>query len=209
MKLAIIGATGHAGSLILKEALRRGITPTAIVRSPEKLTAKVPYLAKDLFDLTRDDLKQFDVVIDAFNAPKGNEKLHQSSIRHLAEMINGSKTRLLVVGGASSLFMDEERTQRMVDGMDQSSPIYPTAYNMYRSLETLKSYGDVNWTYLSPAAYFVPDGQRNGTYQLSDDRLKKNAAGKSEISMADYAIAMLDIAEKGTHNHEHISVVSK
>ncbi|MGX7163257.1 NAD(P)-dependent oxidoreductase [Enterococcus massiliensis] len=209
MKIAIIGATGHAGSFILQEAVNRGIEVTAIVRHPEKLATRIPYLQKNLFDLTTEDLQKFDVVVDAFNAPQGKEELHQTSINHLLSILAPTTTRLLVVGGASSLFIDEEKTQRMIDGVPTDAPFYPTAHNMYLALLELKKDTKVNWTYLSPAAFFNPDGQRTGTYQLNDDRLIKNAAGKSEISMADYAIALLDEIENQQHVKEHISVVSR
>lgn len=209
MKIAIIGATGHAGSFILQEAVNRGIEVTSIVRHPEKLATGIPYLQKDLFDLTTEDLQKFDVVVDAFNAPQGKEELHQTSIDHLLSILAPTTTRLLVVGGASSLFIDEEKTQRMIDGVPTDAPFYPTAHNMYLALLELKKDTKVNWTYLSPAAFFNPDGQRTGTYQLNDDRLIKNAAGKSEISMADYAIALLDEIENQQHVKEHISVVSR
>lgn len=209
MKIAIIGAAGQAGSFILKEALNRGIDATAIVRHPEKLTIEVPYLQKDLFDLTTQDLAGFDAVIDAFNAPRGKEELHQTSVDHLLTILSGTDTRLLIVGGASSLFLDDAKSQRMIDGVPSSAPFYPVAHNMYLSLIDLKKNQDVNWTYISPAAYFNPHGERTGSYQLNDDRLIKNAAGESEISMADYAIAMIDEAEQGKHLKEHISVVSR
>ncbi|MGG5315554.1 NAD(P)-dependent oxidoreductase [Enterococcus sp. AZ072] len=208
MKLAIIGATGHAGSLILNEALERQIDVTAIVRHPEKLVVDVPYLKKALYDLTQDDLSKFDVVIDAFRPPMGKEELHQSSLQHLIDILSGTATRLLVVGGASSLYLDDERTKRMIDVSDPNAPYYPTAYNMYQAYLELPKAKDLQWSYLSPAANFVPDGSRTGNYQLSDNRLKKNAEGQSDISMADYAIAMVDEALKNQHGNQHFSVVS-
>lgn len=208
MKLAIIGATGQAGSLILNEALERQIDVTAIVRHPEKLVVDVPYLKKDLYDLTQDDLSKFDVVIDAFRPPMGKEELHQSSLQHLIDILSGTATRLLVVGGASSLYLDDERTKRMIDVSDPDAPYYPTAYNMYQAYLELPKAKDLQWSYLSPAANFIPDGSRTGNYQLSDNRLKKNAEGQSDISMADYAIAMVDEALKNQHGNQHFSVVS-
>lgn len=208
MKLAIIGATGRAGSLILNEALERQVDVTAIVRRPEKLTVDVPYIQKDLYDLTTEDLTEFDVVIDAFNAPQGKEEMHQTSLQHLIDILSGTDTRLLVVGGASSLYLDDEKTQRMIDISDPKAPYYPTAYNMYRAFLELPRAKNLYWGYLSPASFFNPDGQRTGKYQLSDDRLKKNSAGKSEISMADYAIAMVDEALHHQYGNQHISVVS-
>ena len=191
MKIALIGATGHAGSFILDEALSRDLDVTAIVRHPEKLPSDVPFIQKDLFELTTTDLASFDVVVDAFNAPKGKEEMHQTSLSHLIEMLEGTDTRLIVVGGASSLFF------------------YPTAFNMYEGLLKLKQSKNLHWTYISPASLFDPHGKRTGTYLLSDDYLQRNAAGDSTISMADYAIALVDEILDEKHEKQHISVVSR
>ena len=204
MKLGIIGATGHAGSLILKEALNRDIAVTAIVRHPEKLDVTAPVLVKDLYELTQKDVEFFDVIIDAFRPAAGQEEMHQTSLKHLSDILRGTKTRLIVVGGASSLFIDEQK--RMIDVSDTKAPYYPTAYNMYQAFMALKAVPELNWTYLSPAANFVPDGERTGYYQVSDDHLRKNAAGKSEISMTDYAIAIVDEVIEPQHLNQHFSV---
>ena len=209
MKIAIIGATGHAGSFILDEALSRELDVTAIVRHPEKLPSDVPFIQKDLFELTATDLASFDVVVDAFNAPKGKEEMHQTSLSHLIEILEGTDTRLIVVGGASSLFLDTEKTTRMIDQVPKNAPFYPTAFNMYEGLLKLKQSKNLQWTYISPASLFDPHGKRTGTYLLSDDYLKRNAAGDSTISMADYAIALVDEILDEKHEKQHISVVSR
>lgn len=67
MKIAVICANGKAGKLIVKEALDRNIDVTAVVRGENK-SAATKVIKKDLFDLTADDLKDFDIVIDAFGA---------------------------------------------------------------------------------------------------------------------------------------------
>ena len=206
MKIAIIGATGNAGSLILNEALSRDLAVTAIVRHPEKLKVKVPILVKDLFELTKKDVAFFDVVIDAFRPPNGQEELHQTSLKHLSTILQGTDTRLIVIGGASSLFIDEKH--RMIDVSDPKAVYYPTAYNMYQAFMDLRAAQQLNWTYISPAANFVPNGARTGHYQISDDHLLKNDEGKSEISMADYAIAVIDEVIEPRHLNQHFSVYS-
>lgn len=206
MKIAIIGATGNAGSLILNETLSRDLAVTAIVRHPEKLKVKVPILVKNLFELTKKDVAFFDVVIDAFRPPNGQEELHQTSLKHLSTILQGTDTRLIVVGGASSLFIDEKH--RMIDVSDPKAVYYPTAYNMYQAFMDLRAAQQLNWTYISPAANFVPNGARTGHYQISDDHLQKNDEGKSEISMADYAIAVIDEVIEPRHLNQHFSVYS-
>ena len=68
---------------------------------------------------------------------------------------------------------------------------------------------DVKWTYISPAGDFQADGERTGKYILAGEELKLNAAGESIISYADYAIAMMDEIENGSHIRKRISVVRK
>ena len=115
MKIGVIGATGKQGSLIVKEAVGRGHEVTAIVRNASKVSVEnVEILEKDLFDLKAEDLKSFEVVVNAFGAPFGQEHLHVEAGRVLIEAIKGAPdTRLIVVGGAGSLFVDEAKTIRL------------------------------------------------------------------------------------------------
>lgn len=205
MKIGIIGATGHVGSHLLKAALAENYDVTAIVRSPDKLSVSVPVIKKDLFDLTTADLNNFDVVIDAFNAPRGKEELHKSSLVHLANILSGTSVWLIVVGGASSLYLSSERTKRLLDTIPENSPIHPTAANMAQSLAALKEVPDVIWTYVSPAANFIYDAPYTGKYQINKDILQKDMAGKSEVSMADYAKGVMDLIETPQKN-VHISI---
>lgn len=206
MKIAIIGATGHAGTLLTKEALARGLAVTAIMRNAKKLTVDVPFIEKDLYDLTAEDLQGFDIIIDAFRAPAGKEDMHETSLAHLIGLLQNTDIRLLVVGGSSSLFIDDNGT-RMIDESPADAPYYPTAYHMYKAFEELKNSSHLRWTYLSPAAYFNPNGPRSGEYRFTGEQLGFNSAGQSEISMADFAVAMLDIAQKDLYENQHVGVV--
>lgn len=159
MKIGIIGATGKAGSLIAKEASERGHEVTAIVRNAKKLTGKnMAVLEKDVFDLKAEDLQAFDIVVNAFGAPAGQEHLHVDAGKVLIEAAKGaSDTRLIVVGGAGSLFVDETQTVRLVDTPEFPKEYYPTASNQGKNLEDLKNASGIKWTFISPAAYFNPE----------------------------------------------------
>lgn len=110
MKIGVIAANGKVGRLIVKEALERGMDVTAIVRSANKTEAK-KVLQKDIMDLTREDLEGFDVVADAFGVWDDEKmNLHSVTLNHLADILSGTKTRLLVVGGAGSLYTDQTHT---------------------------------------------------------------------------------------------------
>ena len=208
MKIAVICANGKAGKLIVKEAVSRGLDVTAVVRS-ENQSAASKVLRKDLFDLTAADLKGFDVVIDAFGAwTEDVLPQHSTSLNHLCDVLSGTNTRLLVVGGAGSLYVDSAHTACVSDGPDFPDIFKPLAAAMAKALGLLRQRNDVQWTYISPAGDFQADGARTGTYILGGEELTLNSRGESVISYADYAIAMVDEAVRGKHIRERISVVA-
>jgi putative NADH-flavin reductase len=210
MKIGIIGATGKAGNLILKEAVERGHQVTAIVRDAAKLTDKnVEVLEKSIFDLKSDDVKQFDVVVNAFGAPLGEEQAHVDAGHALIEALKDTDTRAIIVGGAGSLYVDENKTVRVVETPDFPDMFKPTATGQGRNLQELQGTTDISWTFISPSALFNPEGKRTGSYQAGKDNLLVNSKGESYISYADYAIAVLDEIETPKHKNERFTVVSE
>lgn len=209
MKIAVICANGKEGRLITEEAVARGADVTAVVRGENRSAAR-KVIKKDLFDLTADDLEGFDVVIDAFGAwtPETLPQ-HGTSLKHLCDLVSGRDTRLLVVGGAGSLYVSPEHTIQVMDGPDFPEMFKPLASNMGKALEELRTRTDVKWTYLSPAGDFQAEGNKTGQYILGGEELILNANGESVISYADYAVAMVDEALNGNHIQQRISVVAK
>ena len=207
MKIAVICANGKAGKLIVQEAVNRGLDVTAVVRS-DNATAAQKVLKKDLFDLTAADVKDFDVVIDAFGTwTEDTLPLHSTSLKHLCDILSGTDTRLLVVGGAGSLYVNPEHTMCVADGPDFPAIFKPLAAAMAKALDELRQRTDVKWTYISPAGDFQAEGERTGKYILGGEELTLNSKGESIISYADYAIAIVDEAVKGNNMQKRISVV--
>ena len=207
MKIAVICANGKEGRLIVKEALDRGLDVTAVVRKENRSDAS-NVLLKDLFELTASDLQDFDVVIDAFGAwTPETLPLHSTSLDHLCNLMSGSDARLLIVGGAGSLYVNPEHTIQVMDGPDFPESFRPLAFHMGKALEELRSRTDVKWTYISPACDFQAEGGRTGQYILGGEELLLNEKGESVISYADFAAAMVEEAMHGTHIRQRISVV--
>lgn len=207
MKIAVVCANGKAGQLIVKEALGRGLDVTAVVRGGNRTEAS-QVIQKDLYDLTAADLKGFDVVVDAFGAwTEDTLPQHSTSLKHLCDILSGTDVRLLVVGGAGSLYVNPEHTAQVMDGPDFPDVFKPLASNMGKALAELRERSDVKWTYVSPAGDFQAEGERTGKYILGGEELTLNARGESVISYADYAIAMVDEAVSGGHIRQRISVV--
>ena len=209
MKIAVICANGKAGRLIVKEAMGRNLDVTAVVRGENK-SAAGKVIAKDLFDLTAADLKGFDAVVDAFGAwtPETLEQ-HSTTLKHLCDTLSGTDTRLLVVGGAGSLYVNPEHTATVSDGPDFPEMFKPLAVAMAKALGELRQRKDVKWTYISPAGDFQAEGERTGEYILGGEELTLNSKGESVISYADYAIAMVNEIVGRSHIQERISVVRK
>jgi len=209
MKIAVICANGKEGKLIVEEAIAKGADVTAVVRGENKSAAK-NVIQKDLFDLNAADLEGFDVVIDTFGAwtPETLPQ-HSTSLKHLCDLVSGKETRLLVVGGAGSLYVNPEHTVQVMDGADFPEMFKPLASNMGKALEELRTRNDVKWTYISPAGDFQADGARTGKYIWGGEELTLNSKGESVISYADYAAAMVEEALNGNHIQQRISVVAE
>ncbi len=209
MKLAVVCANGKEGKLIVKEALARGLDVTAVVRGENRSMAEKAII-KDVFALTAQDLCGFDVVIDAFGAwtPETISGIPMA-VKHLCSLLSGSKTRLVIVGGAGSLYVDASHTRCVADGPDFPESFKPLAAAHDEALSFLRTQKDVRWTYVSPAADFQADGARTGSYTLAGEELTLNTNGQSTVSYADFAIAMVDEAVSGAHVGARISVVSK
>ena len=199
-KVALIGASGAVGSRLLKELSDRGHTVTGIARHPEKIAAPPRVTARkgDVFD--KEGLARLihghDVVISAVHFVDSDPDTLIAAVR-----ASGVK-RYLIVGGAGSL--EVAPGKRLVD-----TPEFPAIYKAEAQkgadfLDKLKNVGDLDWTFLSPSAMFVP-GERTGKYRLGKDTLLASDKGSS-ISFEDYAIVMVDEIEKPAHIRQRFTV---
>lgn len=210
-KVAIVCAAGKEGRLLVQEALSRGCEVTGFVRKEsDAVDPAAKKVVKDLFDLTREDLAGFDAVIDAFGAwTPETLPLHKTSLKHLCDILSGTKVRLLVVGGAGSLYVNAEHTVQVKDLESFPEAFKPLADNMGEALAQLRTRSDVLWTFLSPAGDFVADGERTGEYLVGGEEYFVNDKGVSRISYADYATAMIDEVENANNIQKRFSVIGK
>jgi uncharacterized protein len=210
MKIGIIGASGKVGQLILKEALERGHEVTAIVRDASKVqNNQITVVEKNIFDLTTQDIEKLDVVVNAFGAPLGEEQAHVDAGHALIEALKGTDTRALIVGGAGSLYVDDDKKVQVIDTPDFPDMFKPTAKGQARNLQELRETTNITWTFISPSAMFDPEGKRTGVYQAGNDHLMVNSNGESYISYADFAIALMDEIENPKHLNERFTVVGE
>ena len=209
MKVAIIGANGKSGSNLVQEALKQGHDVTAIVRNKEYKNGDVKVVYKDVFELSKADLEGFDAVISAFAAwTPETFPLHKNVAKHLADALSGTKTRLLVIGGAGTLYVDDKGTMAM------DTPDFPPEYMgvtkaTAESFFELKDRSDVLWTYVSPAGEYDANGARTGKYVLGGDNLILNSKNESYISYADLALAVIDELKNGAFVQKRFTAVGE
>ncbi|MCG6573609.1 NAD(P)-dependent oxidoreductase [Pseudomonas sp. AF32] len=189
-KIAIIGATGRAGSQLLEEALRRGHSVTAIARNTAKVGDRIGVVSKQLDVLDSEALIEaitgHDVVISA---------AHFSTVpadKIIAPVKAAGVKRLLVVGGAGSLLLPDNSRVIDSDGFPEEYLAEATAGALF--LDVLRKEPELDWTFLSPSAEFV-ETERTGRFRVGKDHLLFDDAGRSWISFADYAIALIDEVE--------------
>ncbi|MGO8911421.1 MAG: NAD(P)-dependent oxidoreductase [Bradyrhizobium sp.] len=201
MKIAVVGASGNAGSRIVAELARRGHTVTAVARHPERIATQPNVVAKQGDALDRTALTQLLAGHDAAI----------SSIHFLASdpdtLIGAARDshvgRYLVVGGAGSL--EVAPGVRLV-----TTPGFPVAYKAEAEkgaafLDRLLEEKELNWTFLSPSALSTA-GQRTGKFRLGADQLLTAADGKSWISFEDFAVALADEIDRPAHIRRRFTV---
>ena len=204
MKIALLGATGFVGTALLAEALTRGHEVTAIVRDPAKIPTTPNHLTvetgdiNDTVQLTK-QLAGHDLVLSAYNAGWGRPDLYEAFLtgsRAIEQAtIQSGVPRLLVIGGAGSLFIDGKQ---LVDG-----PQFPAEYKAGATaardyLSELRGNTTLDWTFFSPAIemhHGINTG-RTGHYRVGTENPVFNAEGRSILSVQDLAVAILDEAEK-------------
>ena len=201
MKIAVIGASGNAGSRISAELARRGHAVTAIARNPEKIAAQANVTA-----VKGDVLDQAGLALLIAGHDAAISSVHFTAsdpVRLIGAAKDSKVGRYLVVGGAGSL--EVAPGVRLV-----TTPGFPVAYKAEAEkgaafLDLLRAEKELNWTFLSPSALFTA-GERTGKFRLGTDQLLTAEDGKSWISFEDFAVALADEIERPAHIRQRFTV---
>jgi hypothetical protein len=211
--ITVFGANGTIGSAIVREALERGHTMTAVVRDPAKVTVQHPRLSitsGDVLDpqsVTSAAAGQ-DVLVSAVGGGDGPGHLAtiEPSARALTEglrVLGDHALRLVAVGGAGTLRTPDGSLVQDTPGLPEDLLKIMHAHGA--ALEHYRTVTDLDWVNVSPAASIAP-GERTGTYRTSLDELIVDDEGESVISVEDYAVAIVDEIETPRHRRQRFAV---
>jgi putative NADH-flavin reductase len=212
MHIALIGASGFIGSAIRKEALSRKHKVTALVSDPSKLQSEgnLDIQQTDVVDTERltQQLAGHDVVISAFSG-HGDADIYGyylKGIRSLVQAVRAAGvSRLLLVGGAGSL--EIKPGVQLLDTPEFPAQWKATAEGARAALQIMRNLTDLDWTVLSPPPHIHP-GARTGRYRTALDAVIQGDNGPADISLEDYAVAMVDEAEAAEHRRQRFTVAN-
>ena len=217
MKVALIGATGFVGAASLPELLQRGHAVTALARHITKLDSRpgLSAAAVDVFDSESlaAAIRDHDVVVSAFNPGWNDAQLYERFMEGNRAIVRGSAEsgvkRLLVVGGAGSLFVAPGIQLVDTPEFNAHCPpnIVPGARAARDALTELRTNTQLDWTFVSPPA-FLADGPRTGRYRVGGEELLMAGDRPAGISVADLAVAIVDEIEQPRHRRARFTVAS-
>lgn len=215
MKVAVIGASGFVGSHIVEELVNRNQSIKAFARNLDSIpdsknVAKVVVDVNDVQTLAT-DLKGADVVVSAFNAGWANPNIYEDYLKGAKAIEEATKLagvkRLIVIGGAGSLYVNDQKELQIVDAPGFPEEIKQGALAARDYYTILKQDNDLDWTMFSPAPemHQGTSGERKGTYRVGKDVPVFNEEGRSILSVEDVAVVIADEIEKANHVKERFT----
>ncbi len=211
MNIAIVGAGGSLGTRIASEAVGRGHAVTAIIRSTPCPVPGVEQLQKSLFDLIPEDVAGTDALFSAYGSGfQADPAINRQAIDHLADLVNGTMTHLILIGGAGCLYCDGSETMCTYETPEHPPFLKDISANLALGLGDLERMNDVDWTFVCPSLVLDLEGPRTGGYLTRSDRhILYNEDGASYVSYADLAVAMVDFGEQGSFKRQLVTVASR
>lgn len=211
MKIAVIGAKGNLGSRVTKQALDRGHEVKAIIYMGENRDERSTVLEKSLFDLTKEDIAEADVIISAYGSGfQADPSINRGAFLHYIKLIDKTDKRLISIGGAGSLYSDDEHKIFEYEQPSHPDFLREISKNIKLGIDELFNSEVNNWTVVCPSRQFDPEGPLTGKYIVgTDNQIIYNEEGKSYVTYEDLAMAMIDIAESGNYNKQKITIATR
>ena len=211
MKIAVVGANGNLGSRVVRQALERGIEVKGFIHSRNMGDDRIEVVKKSLFDITREDIAECDVMISAYGSGfDADPTLNHKAFLKYIELNEGTQRHLIAIGGAGSLFTDSTHTKYCYETPEHPDFLREISKNIKLGIDELKKTTDVNWTVVCPSLFFDSEGALTGNYEIgTEEQVIFNEAGESRVTYEDLAMVMLDLAEADSYNRKQITVLTK
>ena len=192
MNILVIGANGNAGRRIVEKALKAGHPVTGVVRR-EGAIEGIPTIVKDALQLTKQELTQFDVVVNATSAfTPDTYHLPADLTLLLVKALANTNTRLIAIGGAGSLYVDEDHTVQLNDTPEFPKEFLARSKTHGKSDDILRKFSNVDWTMFTPPPILDAEGPESNDYVLGNENVILNKEGKPYISYATFAQILVD-----------------
>lgn len=192
MNILVIGANGNAGRRIVKKALKAGHQVTGLVRR-EGAIEGIPTIVKDALQLTKQELTQFDVVVNATSAfTPDTYHLPADLTLLLVKALANTNTRLIAIGGAGSLYVDEDHTVQLNDTPEFPKEFLARSKTHGKSDDILRKFSNVDWTMFTPPPILDVEGPKSNDYVLGNENVILNREGKPYLSYATFAQILVD-----------------
>ena len=207
MNILVIGANGNAGRRIVEKALKAGHKVTGLVRR-EGAIEGIPTIVKDALQLTKQELTQFDVVVNATSAFTPDTYHLQTDLTLLlVKALANTNMRLIVVGGAGSLYVDEDHTVQLYDTPDFPVEFLSLAKAQGNAIDILRKFSNVDWTFFSPAPIFDAEGAESNDYVIGNETVILNKEGQPYISYETYTQILVDEIKNHKFSRQRFTAV--
>ena len=192
MNILVIGANGKAGHRIVEKALKAGHQVTGVVRR-EGAIERIPTIVKDALQLKKQELTQFDVVVNATSAfTPDTYHLPADLTLLLVKALANTNTRLIAIGGAGSLYVDEDHTVQLNDTPEFPKEFLARSKTHGKSDDILRKFSNVDWTMFTPPPILDAEGPESNDYVLGNENVILNKEGNPYISYATFAQILVD-----------------
>ena len=219
LDIVIYGATGAVGSHVVDEALDRGHRVTAVSRNPAKIGLQHDNLSAvkgDLLDTASvtEIVSGSDVVILSVRGVIGDSGAPESALQFIAAetlvdalfRMGDDAPRLIHVGGSGSLEVEPGVLfAAKLPKIALPKGLEVEILGQILALEFFRKVDDVNWTYVTPPKNFT-NGPRTGVFRIGGDHALEDRRGRTRLSRADFAVALIDEAEQAKYPRQRISV---
>ena len=207
MNILVIGANGNAGRRIVEKALKAGHQVTGVVRR-EGAIEGIPTIVKDALQLTKQELTQFDVVVNATSAfTPDTYHLPADLTLLLVKALANTNTRLIAIGGAGNLYVDEDHTVQLNDTPEFPKEFLARSKTHGKSDDILRKFSNVDWTMFTPPPILDVEGPESNDYVLGNENVILNKEGKPYLSYATFAQILVDEINNHKFSHQRFTAV--